>query len=377
MRDLTNTPYKQFIWFIAEIVETNTDPNKLGRVRIRILGFHSEDTPNDKLPLALVMNGGAARLVEKQWVVGFFLDGALAQQPFVLGTVGSAIGNPAKVSSQANPGPNQNKTRGGAIAGALVGAKFGGLPGAVIGAAAGAVVGGRADALDNTATPSTAIPKPCAPGQTPNYPDSFPANGKYAFQDVSVPQGSGMYSNQSTKDRKQFTHILIHDFANGKAYQDGAKAAAYTQSLNNTGKGYSTGYQLIVDPAGKVFQAAPLNVRTNSNVGGSTYNNNNTLNIAFINTTFDDEGKAIGNDPTAAQLKTAALLIQDAGNLFGIPKSNISTHGPVDPKNKSATEGLSAFNYAMRGYVDPKGATIPTDCIPTSSKPPIKIGTGP
>lgn len=112
MRDLTNTPYKQFIWFIAEIVETNTDPNKLGRVRIRIYGFHSEDTPNDKLPLALVMNGGAARLVEKQWVVGFFLDGALAQQPFVLGTVGSAIGNPAKVSSQANPGPNQDKTNG-------------------------------------------------------------------------------------------------------------------------------------------------------------------------------------------------------------------------------------------------------------------------
>ena len=106
MRDLTNTPYKQFIWFIAEIVETNTDTDQLGRVRIRVLGFHSEDTPNDKLPLALVMNGGAARLVEKQWVVGFFLDGAMAQQPFVLGTVGSAIGNPAKVNSNQNPGPS-------------------------------------------------------------------------------------------------------------------------------------------------------------------------------------------------------------------------------------------------------------------------------
>lgn len=374
MRDLTNTPYKQFIWFIAEIVETNTDPNKLGRVRIRIYGFHSEDTPNDKLPLALVMNGGAARLVEKQWVVGFFLDGALAQQPFVLGTVGSAIGNPAKVSSQANPGPNQDKTRGGAIAGALVGAKVGGLPGAAIGAAVGAVVGGRADAPATPAPPSSAIPKPCAPGQTPNYPETFPSNGKYAFQDVSVPQGPGMYSFGATKDRKQFTHILVHDFANGRAFQDGAKAAAYTQSLNNTLKGWSTGYHLIVDPAGKVWQAAPLNVRTNSNVGGSTYNNNNTLNIAFINTTFHANGQAIGNDATAAQLKNGALLIQDAGNQFGIPKSNISSHGPVDPENKSAKEGLAAFNYAMARYVEPKGATIPTDCIPTPSKPPIKIG---
>lgn len=112
MRDLTNTPYKQFIWFIAEVVEAITDTDQLGRVRIRVLGFHSEDTPRDKLPLALVMNGGAARLVEKQWVVGFFLDGAMAQQPFVLGTVGSAIGNSAKVNSQENPGPNEDRTKG-------------------------------------------------------------------------------------------------------------------------------------------------------------------------------------------------------------------------------------------------------------------------
>jgi hypothetical protein len=37
MRDLTNTPYKQFIWFIAEVVETITDTDQLGRVRIRVL----------------------------------------------------------------------------------------------------------------------------------------------------------------------------------------------------------------------------------------------------------------------------------------------------------------------------------------------------
>ena len=332
MRDLTNTPYKQFIWFIAEVVETITDTDQLGRVRIRVLGFHSEDTPNNKLPLALVMNGGAARLVEKQWVVGFFLDGTFAQQPFVLGTVGSAIGNPAKVNSQENPGPNQNRT-----------------------------------SADSSQPAASSQPV----GVTGIYPDVFPANGKYLFEYLGVPLSpKAPYGRVATANPQPFTNMVLHDTAGGGSGPDAVKGG---QEVRADGNAY--GYHFYVDRNGKVFQGAPLNVRTNG-VGQASppYTNNNTINIGFINS-----GANVGNDPTPAQLKTAALLVQDVGNNFGIPKSNIASHGAVavddfDQKGrKSPTEALTAFNYAMKTYVNPSKATIPL----VSPPPPIKIGTGP
>ena len=340
MRDLTNTPYKQFIWFIAEIVDTNTDPDKLGRVRIRILGFYSEDTPRDKLPLALVMNGGAARLVEKQWVVGFFLDGAMAQQPFVLGTVGSAIGNPAKVNSQENPGPNQNRTSANVS---------------------------QPTASQPTASQPTAT-QPAAPqpvGVNGIYPDIFPTNGRYPFEYLGVPQSPKVpYGRDATADPQPFTNMVLHDTAGGGSGPDAVKGGQEVRA-----DGFAYGYHFYVDRNGKVFQGAPLNVRTNGiEPASAPYTNKNTINIAFIN-----GGKDLGDDPTTAQLKTAALLVQDVGNNFGIPKSNISTHGVVSVGRKSPTEALTAFNHAMKTYVNPSKATIPLIKPP----PPIKIGTGP
>jgi len=90
-----------FIWFMG-VVEDRHDPMKLGRCRVRCLGFHTQDKvaiPTEDLPWATPvqpitsasMHGiGQSPLgpVEGSWVVGFFRDGPNAQEPIIFGTVG-------------------------------------------------------------------------------------------------------------------------------------------------------------------------------------------------------------------------------------------------------------------------------------------------
>lgn len=80
------------------VVEDRNDPEKLGRVRVRILGLHSPDRKSDiqiaDLPWATVMQPpnvstvGAtlSQLVEGTWVVCMFLDQNM-QDPLVLGSI--------------------------------------------------------------------------------------------------------------------------------------------------------------------------------------------------------------------------------------------------------------------------------------------------
>jgi hypothetical protein len=89
-----------FIWFVG-VVEDRADPKNLGRLRVRCLGYHTEDLvklPTADLPWAHVMNPitsatvsglGQSPLgaVEGSWVVGFFQDGEDAQMPIIIGTL--------------------------------------------------------------------------------------------------------------------------------------------------------------------------------------------------------------------------------------------------------------------------------------------------
>ena len=89
-----------FTWFVG-VVEDRNDPQKLGRLRVRCLGYHTEDLtklPTSDLPWAHVMNpitsatvSGVGQTplgcVEGTWVVGWFTDGSDAQQPMIMGTL--------------------------------------------------------------------------------------------------------------------------------------------------------------------------------------------------------------------------------------------------------------------------------------------------
>tara|TARA_Y100000310_G_scaffold332047_1_gene406829 strand:- start:4511 stop:5410 length:900 start_codon:yes stop_codon:yes gene_type:complete len=90
-----------FIWFQG-VVEGRNDPLMLGRVRVRILGWHTEDKthiPTGSLPWAHVIQPitsaaisgvGETPLgpVEGTWVIGFFRDGLDGQHPIIMGTIG-------------------------------------------------------------------------------------------------------------------------------------------------------------------------------------------------------------------------------------------------------------------------------------------------
>ena len=89
-----------FIWFVG-VVEDRADPKHLGRLRVRCLGYHTENLdklPTADLPWAHVMNpitsatvSGLGQspigTVEGSWVIGFFQDGADAQMPVIIGTL--------------------------------------------------------------------------------------------------------------------------------------------------------------------------------------------------------------------------------------------------------------------------------------------------
>ena len=89
-----------FIWWNG-VVEDRKDPLYLGRCKVRILGWHTEnksELPTANLPWAQVLmpvtsasqtNVGHAPVgpVEGTWVMGFYRDGELAQEPVMMGTI--------------------------------------------------------------------------------------------------------------------------------------------------------------------------------------------------------------------------------------------------------------------------------------------------
>ncbi len=104
----------QFVWWHG-VVEDINDPLKLGRVRVRVLGWHTDNKtnfgiPTEDLPWAQVMQpitsaamSGLGRsptgILQGSWVIGFFLDGKNAQQPLVMGTY-AGIQKPDKIKQE-------------------------------------------------------------------------------------------------------------------------------------------------------------------------------------------------------------------------------------------------------------------------------------
>ncbi|MDP7365919.1 MAG: hypothetical protein QGH83_01460 [Candidatus Pacebacteria bacterium] len=89
-----------YVWWHG-VVEDRKDPLFLGRCRVRILGWHTEnktELPTDMLPWAQALmpitsasqvGVGQAPVgpVEGTWVMGYYRDGELAQEPVMVGTL--------------------------------------------------------------------------------------------------------------------------------------------------------------------------------------------------------------------------------------------------------------------------------------------------
>ena len=89
-----------FIWFNG-VVEERQDPQKLGRLRVRCVGIHTDnkdDLPTSDLPWSQLIHpitsSGISGLghspgfiVEGTWVFGYFRDGYAMQEPMVIGTL--------------------------------------------------------------------------------------------------------------------------------------------------------------------------------------------------------------------------------------------------------------------------------------------------
>jgi hypothetical protein len=83
-----------YVWWIG-VVENVFDPLKLGRLQVRIIGWHTDDLnaiPSDSLPwaqtvLPLSDTNRSIDVMPGDWVTGFFLDGANGQKPIVSGSL--------------------------------------------------------------------------------------------------------------------------------------------------------------------------------------------------------------------------------------------------------------------------------------------------
>lgn len=99
-----------FVWFTG-IVEDRKDPLKLGRVRVRIIGWHDFDEnmiPTDSLPWAHILHTAVGprtftSIKEGEWVSGYFLDGVNAQEPVIMGVYSGIISQQTLKTTRKNP----------------------------------------------------------------------------------------------------------------------------------------------------------------------------------------------------------------------------------------------------------------------------------
>ena len=101
-------------WWVGQVEKTDKNVKNSNRYKVRIVGHHLADCEkqgSDSLPWAnciapttdpFVESGSTTtRLVPGSWVIGFFMDSAMAQQPYILGSIG-AIRNSGVPTSEVN-----------------------------------------------------------------------------------------------------------------------------------------------------------------------------------------------------------------------------------------------------------------------------------
>ena len=107
-----------FVWWKGK-VEDRKDPLKLGRCKVRILGYHTDDKseiPTEDLPFAYPAmpintrpSDSPIGPVEGTWVMGFFADGENAQQPIMTHVIDA--GYKTSDDPTITPEPNWGKSK--------------------------------------------------------------------------------------------------------------------------------------------------------------------------------------------------------------------------------------------------------------------------
>lgn len=90
-----------FVWFTGVVEDRQEDPLKMGRIQVRIFGWHDEDRnvcPTKDLPWAQILlpvnsNKSFSLPREGEWVFGFFLDGESGQMPVISGVYPGLVSN--------------------------------------------------------------------------------------------------------------------------------------------------------------------------------------------------------------------------------------------------------------------------------------------
>jgi hypothetical protein len=113
--------YPNSNWWVG-VIEDRKDPEKMGRCKVRIFGYHPPDKgtlSTDDLPWAMLMTPATSAsisgvgtspvgILEGSWVVGFFMDGSDGQQPIIVGTV---PGKPEEEDNK-NKAGSENSSKG-------------------------------------------------------------------------------------------------------------------------------------------------------------------------------------------------------------------------------------------------------------------------
>jgi len=128
-------------WFLGIVEDNKNDPEKLGRVRVRVYGAHNpyiSEVPTELLPWASILvpatYGGVSGvgrsptgIEQGSWVFGIFLDGKHSQNPLVIGTIGKIEQTPGEdIKPQEKITPSSISSTIGGAGGTVNAANVGG-----------------------------------------------------------------------------------------------------------------------------------------------------------------------------------------------------------------------------------------------------------
>jgi len=200
---------QDFTWWLGTVENDDDKDAKLGRVKVKILGFHKSDETPENLPWAIVMQpttnsaisgvGNGIQLKAGSFVMGFFLDYPDCQQPVVMGTFYG------KIKADITPNTQQSRDYVGSTNTATNKKSEAGEP-----AAATSTL-----PTSDSATGSIAVDESVAAKSLP----ASPSNPSGVLGATSIANGKDGPAQTLVEDIKRCVESLGNIFKTGKVYQ--------------------------------------------------------------------------------------------------------------------------------------------------------------